>query len=920
VIILIAEDDPDSRLVLHNTLESAGHTVFSAVNGEDALNKAKSTPPELIISDILMPVMDGFKLCYAVKHDEQLCHIPFIFYTATYIDLEDEQLALKLGADRFLVKPLDPMDLLKVMDEITAEMAQEKREIAAVARAPKEDLFEQYDVRLSKKLTKKIREMDQYKSFFENSQDLFCILTPQGEIAQLNEAMCRFYNWGKQYLLGRSAKEYFGESCFNDMLGKVSNAQHFHAEIKTQTRMGLCAYLEVTALPYLDEHRSLNAILVQACDIGARKIAEADLKKAHDIINRSPAVAFQWQNAVGWPVKFVSENIEKLVGYSAQEFLTGTISYLDIIHHDDILRVREEVASNSINLEQHKFTHNPYRLLKKNGEIIWIEDITYIHRDEHGQITDYEGVIYDVSDRVAAEEREHKALRLWARTFDSSTEIITIQDNKKCIIQCNKTAAEAFSLSRKEIVGRRCFELFRGRDDVCPECPIRQMVNTFEPYSEEVTHEKLNKTFAVNVFPLLDDNGELTGIAHFARDVTELKQAEAQRLDLEAQVAQKHKIEALGLMAGGMAHNFNNNLAIILGGIDLAQLKLPSDSAVLPLLDNAKIAVLRSRDLIQNILSYSRQGVLNRETVQMALVVDETLQLLRSTIPTTVKVNYQPNSACQDIKIQADATRIQEALINLCNNAIQAMEERGELTIALDSVQLQSRDIPAQYQCSPGFYLQLSVQDTGCGMSPDIIEKIFNPFFSTKSDDQGTGMGLASLQGMVLQQGGLIKVYSAPGEGSTFEIYFPISDSALPTPNPTDISLPRGSEKIIFVDDDEILTNMGESMLAELGYQVCVMTSSSETMKLLQANSNYFDLLITDQTMPEMTGLELIRELRKISPGFPAILCTGYSSRVDEGRASQLGINAFLMKPLELTELAQTVRKVLDSLDQNKNV
>lgn len=668
MIILIAEDHPDSRLVLQRTLESAGHTVLAAVNGEEALNKAKSTPPDLIISDILMPVMDGFKLCYAVKQDEQLCHIPFIFYTATYIDIEDEQLALKLGADRFLVKPLDPMDLLKIMDEITAEMAQEKKELAAVALAPKEDLFEQYDVRLSKKLTKKTREMDQYKSFFENSQDLFCILTSQGEIAQLNEATCRFYNSDEQQLLGRSAKEFFGESCFNAMLEKVSNKHQYHAEIETQTRSGTCTYLDVTALPYLDEHSSLNAVLVQARDIGARKIAEA------------------------------------------------------------------------------------------------------------------------------------------------------------------------------------------------------------------------------------------------------------LRLDLEAQLAQKHKIEALGLMAGGMAHNFNNNLAIILGGIDLVRLKLPSDSDVLPLLDNAKIAVLRSRDLIQNILSYSRQGVLNREAVQMALVVDETLQMLRSTIPATVKVNYQPNIPCQDRTIQADATRIQEALINLCNNAIQAMDERGELTIAINEVELHSEDIPAQYQCAPGSYLQLSVQDTGCGMSPDIIEKIFDPFFTTKSIEKGTGMGLASLQGMVLQQGGLIKVYSVPGQGSNFEIYFPISVDAKPALNPTDTRLPRGSEKIIFLDDDEELANMGESLLAELGYQVCAMTSSRETLKLFQANQDYFDLLITDQTMPDMTGLELIHELRKIRPRFPAILCTGYSSKVDESRASQLGINAYLMKPLELTKLSQTVRSVLDSFAQHQHM
>ncbi|MBN1957106.1 MAG: PAS domain S-box protein [Desulfuromonadales bacterium] len=419
-------------------------------------------------------------------------------------------------------------------------------------------------------------------------------------------------------------------------------------------------------------------------------------------------------------------------------------------------------------------------------------------------------------------------------------------------------------------------------------------------------------------FPFFDEQGHYAGRRGSHRDITLRKKAEMQRLELESQLAQKHKIEALGLMASGMAHNFNNNLSIILGGIDLALIKLPDNGEIPPLLDNAKTAVLRSRDLIRKIMTYSRQGEFKREPVQPAQVVEETLELLSSTIPSTVRVLCQADALCHDLRILADPVNIQEALINLCNNASQAMNERGEIIIHLNVVELQQNEIPARYPCHPGAYWQLSVQDNGCGMPEDIIEKIFDPFFTTKSVEHGTGMGLATIQGIMLRHEGLIKVKSLPGQGSTFELYFPINDNTAQTESSLrTTALAWGSEKILFVDDEQLLADLGQYMLSELGYQVSTMTESSEALKLFQANPDRFDLVITDQTMPDMTGEELIHKLRQIRPNLPVILCTGFSNKVDAGIAEKLEINAFLMKPLELSQLAQTVRAVLDGIDSS---
>jgi len=396
-------------------------------------------------------------------------------------------------------------------------------------------------------------------------------------------------------------------------------------------------------------------------------------------------------------------------------------------------------------------------------------------------------------------------------------------------------------------------------------------------------------------------------------DISERKKMEKQHLELEEQLRQKYKMEAVGVMAGGMAHNFNNNLSIILGNVELLQMKMLPNPEIDEYLSNAKTAILRSRDLIQQILTYSHQGSKKKTSIQLVRVIEETMQLLRSTFPTTINLQLHINSDSHDITINADSSQIQECLINLCNNAMYAMKEEGELTITLDRVELQKDDIPAQYESHPGYYAKLSVQDNGSGMSAETIEKIFDLFFTTKPVDEGTGVGLSTVHGIVTQHGGLIKVNSSIGEGTTFELYFPEQGQVQAAETASvNKDLPGGTEHILFVDDDEMLAKLGEMLLSEMDYQVTMMTSSTEALKLFTANAKWFDLVITDQTMPELTGEQLVQEIKKIRPEMPTIICTGYSRKVDEKKAAELGISAFLMKPLDLPTLLQTVRKVLD--------
>jgi len=390
-------------------------------------------------------------------------------------------------------------------------------------------------------------------------------------------------------------------------------------------------------------------------------------------------------------------------------------------------------------------------------------------------------------------------------------------------------------------------------------------------------------------------------------DVTDRKMA-------ESQLRQKYKMEAIGVMAGGIAHNFNNNMAIMLGNIEICRTKLPAGTDLFSYLDNAKTAILRSRDLVLKILSFCQKGTYVKAPVQLSTVIEETLKLVSATIPSTVTLELSISSNSKEIMILADSSQLEEVLINLVNNAVHAMDEKGALQILLDSVRLKKTDFPAYSGGQPGQFLKLSVQDTGSGMKAEILDKIFDPFFTTKAPHEGTGMGLSTVQGIIDQHGGFINVQSSPGQGSIFDLFFPVVDTPLWSELPLSIQdLPRGHERILFVDDEEMLVNIGENMLSEVGFQVTALSSSTKAFDLFQSDPHRYDLVITDQTMPGLSGKELVSLLLKIRPDLPIILCTGFSHKISNQEARELGVKAFCMKPLEMSQLIKTVREVLDA-------
>jgi CheY-like chemotaxis protein len=369
-------------------------------------------------------------------------------------------------------------------------------------------------------------------------------------------------------------------------------------------------------------------------------------------------------------------------------------------------------------------------------------------------------------------------------------------------------------------------------------------------------------------------------------------------------------MEALGTLSGGIAHDFNNILGIILGNTELALLDRPEGHPTRHALQQIHQAGLRAQALVRQILSFSRKTPQALQLCRLGPIVQESLALMRSVIPTTIDLRLEV-TATADV-VLADPAQIHQVVMNLVMNAAQAMEYTGGV-IEVRLVDLTLDEIAAQrHELKPGSYVQLTVRDTGGGIAPAIMGRIFDPYFTTKEVGKGTGMGLAVVHGIVTHHGGTISVQSVLDQGASFQVYFPVREAEpLPTSPPPTVSLSLGQECILFIDDEQALVSMGKEFLERLGYDVVTETSSTEALALFIRQPDRFDLVITDMTMPGMTGDRLAKELRRLRPDIPIILCTGFSHHLNEEEAKAIGINAFLMKPFLLRELAETVRTVL---------
>jgi PAS domain S-box-containing protein len=407
-----------------------------------------------------------------------------------------------------------------------------------------------------------------------------------------------------------------------------------------------------------------------------------------------------------------------------------------------------------------------------------------------------------------------------------------------------------------------------------------------------------------------DEDGQPVRLIGVNYDVTWRKNAEEERRELEEQLFEAQKMEAVGTLAGGIAHDFNNILAAIIGYAELVR-DAHDEHKRKEQINRLLLSAGRAKDLVNQILAFSRRAEHDQKPLDLKIIVKEEIKLLRATMPATIEIRQHiPNAP---FTVNADLTQMHQVVMNICTNAAHAMGEKGGLI----KVVLAKEDLAAgpadALHLHPGPYVRLSISDTGPGIEPDIINRIFEPFFTTKKIGEGTGLGLSVVYGIVKHHNGSVRVDSRPGEGAAFHIYFPGLEEAKHVPDNTPKeSLPRGREKILFVDDEKDLAELAQISLTNLGYRVTICLDSLEALDIFQSDPDGFDLVITDMTMPHLSGSELAQQMIKLHPGQSIILCTGYSSYAMAEKAADLGIKTFLLKPVFRQDLAVAVRKALD--------
>lgn len=475
-------------------------------------------------------------------------------------------------------------------------------------------------------------------------------------------------------------------------------------------------------------------------------------------------------------------------------------------------------------------------------------------------------------------------------------------------IDINDAFTKLTNLKRENIIGKKLTEVLPDieNDTVDWISTYGQVVLTGNSINFENYSETLKKWYSILAYKM--DEEQFAVLIH---DVTKRKQIELTLKKSKEQLVQAQKMEAIGILAGGIAHDFNNILGVIMG---YTELTLDSPEVTKVTIKNMKrimSASERAKDMVKQILAFSRKDDQTMMSVNIGKIIKEVIVFLRSSIPTTIEIEVDIE---KDLGLVfGNATQINQVLMNLCTNASYAMkDDGGVLKIDLKEVVL-DKESAAFLSLEPGIYQQLIVSDNGIGISKEIIDRIFEPYFTTKGINEGTGMGLAVIYGIMKSHKGSINVYSEQGKGTVFNVYFPLMDIDKPEKK-TDViheTFIGNNESILFVDDEIALVELGEQMLKNLGYRVDKRTSSIEALEAFKFNSDKYDLIITDMTMPNMTGVQLASEIHKIRSDVPIILCTGFSDRISKNNYTEKGISALVMKPILKSELSKVIQKIL---------
>ena len=773
------------------------------------------------------------------------------------------------------------------------------------------------DISVRRQAEEALRESEEkYRSLFNQFVAGIYLHDLEGRIFDVNQAACMQSGYSREELLEMEVFDLHPDSAETSHRPKTEilrqwnqwqPGQRFRLEAEHRRKDGTIFPIELSTA--VIQYGGQNVILAIIQDITERRQAEEALRRSENkyrtLFEKSADAIFIVDKPTG---RYLEANKagEKLTGRSVSELRKLTTR--EVTPGGAAQRLRY-VDSMSGTTEMGEVTY-----FQPDGTER-IARLTSVPLDDN---TVY-GIAQDITDNKRAEDAVRLERDRAQMYLDTVEAIIIALDREGRITLTNKKGCRILGCDERDIIGKNWFAKFLPQPDGMKKVypvflNLIQGKMEGQEYFENpiITNNGELRHIAWHNALLRDKRGRIIGTLSAGEDITEKKQ-------LEEQMQKAQKMESIGNLAGGVAHDFNNLLFPIIGLSELLLKDLPQNS-----LEHEKVREIlkagqRGTDLVKQILAFSRQSENKKIPVRIQEVLKDVFKLSRSTIPSNIEIQQEIQDKCG--QVEADPSQLHQIAMNLITNAYHAVEEAGgKIVVKLRETDI-LKDDTAGSALAPGRYAMLTVSDTGAGIDPAIIDKIFEPYFTTKKKDKGTGLGLAVVYGIARYLGGDIKVSSAPGKQTTFSVYIPLMARSPQAAVSETVEIPEtGTGRILLVDDEQEIVDLENMMLERLGYQVTSFTRSGEALEAFRESADAFDLVITDMTMPNMTGDVLAKELLSIRPGIPIILCTGFSEQIDGEKAKSIGIKGFLMKPITLAALGKTVRNALGEHQEPGNM
>lgn len=743
--------------------------------------------------------------------------------------------------------------------------------------------------------------------------DVLLLVNAENKITLANKAALNILGYVKNEIIGQPVDLVFGESSvLIENIKQKGTINDIKTVLTTKDQRTVSVSLAASVIKGLTDINP--GIVFIARDITESLRSIARLKESEDkfrgIAERSFDLIFMVDKSGN--VTYASPALERLFLYRPEDVMGQPFEkFVMASDARDMLDIYgrfnhgEEIGTQRLTL------------LKKDGSHAFVEfNLSRIY--ENGVHVGTQGIVRDVTDRKKFEEALIENKDKYKLIFENVNDGIVFMDSSGKIIEVNSKIKEIFGIGQKELDGKD----FREFSHLFPPEDFGKIMKIFENIltkasspSQVINLTRLDgsKATVEASAKLISKDTDIVGLLIVVKDITKRVKAEQENKILGEQLFRSQKMEALGTMASGVAHDFNNSLGSIILNAEVALEEAPPEGELRHSLKQVLKTGKRSKKLVHQILTFSRDKEVTRRPMNIAVIVKETLEMLKPMLPLSTEIHEKIDPHV--LPVLADATQIQQLVMNLCSNGAHAMKDKGgKLIVSLENVHFDTpcSDILQGTSVGPGKFVRLTVQDSGKGIAPEIRDRIFDPFFTTKEQGEGTGLGLSVVHGIVASHEGGVALDSKSGKGTSFMIYFPTVENDVVKALGKNGPMPTGKETILFVDDEPDFIDISKRMLSRLGYQVQGVTSALEALDIFKSRHREFDLVITDLTMPNMTGIELSKELMRVRPDIPVIVCTGLTSSIDPQVIKKNGVRDYIVKPFVVREMAETVRRVLD--------